>query len=127
MQSQTKHNENCSNLNYVSVPSLARGVVLSVNDGVFTRRDLLYNQLYNIPESGEVIDSEHELLRRIRSHFHHLVNAIDVSSNSNHENLHPAVFQCACVRNGKLSLNIGLAISDKEYHLPRDDTATLAK
>ena len=113
--------------NYVSVPSLARGVVLSVNDGVFTPRDLLYNHLNNFPESGEVLDSEQELLWRIRGHFHHLVDPVDVSSNSNHENLYPAFFQRVCFGNGQLFMYIGLAIGDKENHFPRHDTATFAK
>ena len=105
-------------------PTLTRGVILALDDFIFIGSDLLDDQLNNLPEALKVLDSEQVIFRGIRGYLYHLVNAIDVRSNCNHENVHSHVFECFGFGYGQLFLDIRLAISNKKNHLPREGTYT---
>ena len=118
----------------ISGPTLAKGFMLSRNNGVFAGRDFLDNQRNNFPESRKVLDSKQEHVRLSHrklglmvSQLYQLVYSMNVGSNSNHVNQRPAVFQRVCFRNGQVWLNIGLAISDKKNQLACARTATFAQ
>ena len=61
-------------------------------DAVFSGADLLNNQFDDRPETGEFFDSEHVILRRRGGNLHHLVYAINVTSNSNNVNVYAIDF-----------------------------------
>ena len=110
-------------------PKLAtKGRSLSLLNNIFSWRDLRYSHLNNAQKSSKTFHSEQELLLWIGRDFHHLVKAVElVSSNSNHVDLHPTLFQGFCLGNGLVWLNIWLAIGDQEHHLLCVNTTTFGE
>ena len=65
---------------------------MAVYDAVFSGVDLLNSQFDDRPEIGEFFDSEDVKLRRNGGNPHHLVYAINVTSNSNNVNVYANAF-----------------------------------
>ena len=60
-------------------------------DGVFSA-DLFDSQFDDLLKTAKCLDSEHVILRRKGGNLHHLVYAINVTSNSNNVNVYANAF-----------------------------------
>ena len=96
---------------------------MTVYDAVFSGADLLNNQFDDLPEIGEFLDSEHVILRRRGGNPHHLVYAINESSNSNNVNVYAIAFQGLSFSYSSVA-RVRLAIGDKKDHLSWKNTAS---